>query len=520
MTLTQITEKGIKDGEIVNADINASAAIAKSKLASLDIVNGDINASAAIAGSKIDPSFTSNITITNTQPKIFLTDSNNTSDFSIQNENGNLNFYDETNNISRIRIISTGKVGIGTTSPSFKLDIAADNTSLLRLTNTNETSHGSHNCRFGAGGGSYQNLELFGSSYLFKTYDGSSEDTRMTLDSSGRLLLGTTGVGSKGAGSNLQIQSSNTAASAITIKNRSSHNDYGFIYFTDDDASEDLVQIGVQRTAASEGDLAIYTNDGSTSSQERLRIDSIGHVEISTEVAANGNVGLQLDTSNTSNASSLLFQAGGENRAQLLVQRVAGDGGHVSLQVARTDNSNALVNVFTTTCATSGDTTPDLTLTGNLVVSNGNGIDFTANTGASGMTSELLDHYEEGTWTPAVTSGLAAGVISYNSRSAKYTRVGNTVYFTFHININSANLDSGALKFGGLPFTSANVSHTAGGAWKIFTNGNIDAGATYKVIGNSTDIQVVTGAGDNMAANATSINAGHRHMAYWGFYYV
>ena len=33
MTLTQITEKGIKDGEIVNADINASAAITSSKLA-------------------------------------------------------------------------------------------------------------------------------------------------------------------------------------------------------------------------------------------------------------------------------------------------------------------------------------------------------------------------------------------------------------------------------------------------------------------------------------------------------
>ena len=33
MTLTQITEKGIKDGEIVNADINASAAIALSKIA-------------------------------------------------------------------------------------------------------------------------------------------------------------------------------------------------------------------------------------------------------------------------------------------------------------------------------------------------------------------------------------------------------------------------------------------------------------------------------------------------------
>ena len=43
MALTKILEEGIKDGEIVNADINASAAIAKTKLASLDIVNADIN---------------------------------------------------------------------------------------------------------------------------------------------------------------------------------------------------------------------------------------------------------------------------------------------------------------------------------------------------------------------------------------------------------------------------------------------------------------------------------------------
>ena len=57
MAITQITEKGIKDGEILNADINASAAIAKSKLASLDIVNADVNASAAIAGTKISPDF-------------------------------------------------------------------------------------------------------------------------------------------------------------------------------------------------------------------------------------------------------------------------------------------------------------------------------------------------------------------------------------------------------------------------------------------------------------------------------
>ncbi len=43
----------IATGVIVNADINAAAAIAKSKLASLDIVDADVNAAAAIAQSKI-----------------------------------------------------------------------------------------------------------------------------------------------------------------------------------------------------------------------------------------------------------------------------------------------------------------------------------------------------------------------------------------------------------------------------------------------------------------------------------
>ena len=41
MALTQITEKGIKDGEIVNADINASAAIAKSKIETFVTNNAD-----------------------------------------------------------------------------------------------------------------------------------------------------------------------------------------------------------------------------------------------------------------------------------------------------------------------------------------------------------------------------------------------------------------------------------------------------------------------------------------------
>ena len=144
------------------------------------------------------------------------------------------------------------------------------------------------------------------------------------------------------------------------------------------------------------------------------------------------------------------------------------------------------------------------------------GLLFNSDTAAA----NALDDYEEGTFTPSVSSGLSAGQIAYNSRSGKYTKVGNTVTLTFHMNISSATLDSGALKFGNFPFTSANVSHTAGGMWRIFTTGNISSDVSYKIIGNSTDVQVISHAGDAVAANSTTINQGNRQFAYWGFYYI
>ena len=114
------------------------------------------------------------------------------------------------------------------------------------------------------------------------TADGSASPTeRFRIDSSGRLLLGHTSVGSKSAAAPLQIQTASSGAFALNIRNRSS-NDYGFITFTDNDADEDLVQIGIQRTAANTADLFFYTNGGNASSNERLRITSDGKLKIGT----------------------------------------------------------------------------------------------------------------------------------------------------------------------------------------------------------------------------------------------
>ena len=76
--------------------------------------NSDVNASAAIAGTKISPDFGSqNITtigdvvIGGANPTVQLVDSGQNPDYEITNTNGSLNFKDTTNNATRISIQSS-----------------------------------------------------------------------------------------------------------------------------------------------------------------------------------------------------------------------------------------------------------------------------------------------------------------------------------------------------------------------------------------------------------------------------
>ena len=51
---------------------------------------------------------------------------------------------------------------------------------------------------------------------------------------------------------------------------------------------------------------------------------------------------------------------------------------------------------------------------GNLVIgTSGHGIDFSATSDASGMSSEVLDDYEEGSWTPSITLGGGSTGMTY-----------------------------------------------------------------------------------------------------------
>lgn len=89
---------------------------------------------------------------------------------------------------------------------------------------------------------------------------------------------------------------------------------------------------------------------------------------------------------------------------------------------------------------------------GNLVIATaGKGIDFSADPNAPGMTSELLDDYEEGTWTPTL-----GGTATYQQQGGTYTRVGRIVHVEGRLIVNSIGTGS-TTTVSGLPFTVFNA---------------------------------------------------------------
>ena len=86
----------------------------------LDADTLDGISSASFVRSDANDTMTGNLTISNTHPQIFFTDTNNNSDFKIQNLNGVFGVRDETNSATRLSIASDG-----TTTIAQNLDVGA-----------------------------------------------------------------------------------------------------------------------------------------------------------------------------------------------------------------------------------------------------------------------------------------------------------------------------------------------------------------------------------------------------------
>ena len=141
-------------------------------------------------------------------------------------------------------------------------------------------------------------------------------------------------------------------------------------------------------------------------------------------------------------------------------------------------------------------------LTGNLVIGTaGKGIDFSANTHAAGMTSELLNDYEEGTFTATLTASTT-GPTTPVTATAYYTKIGRLV--TCNILFSSVDTTgaSGAILISGLPFTPALIRSVGacnmGGMGAIAAVSTVSSGNTTMEIWDATQVNnilIIPGAG-------------------------
>jgi hypothetical protein len=106
------------------------------------------------------------------------------------------------------------------------------------------------------------------------------------------------------------------------------------------------------------------------------------------------------------------------------------------------------------------------------------GINFTANTPAAGMTSQLLNWYEEGTWTPNQGAGLT--LVGAFSSTGRYTRIGRQVSISGTVTgATSVAVTAAGVITSNLPFTVVTAGH--GDA----TNVAVNAAATVICTGTS-----------------------------------
>ena len=198
-----------------------------------------------------------------------------------------------------------------------------------------------------------------------------------------------------------------------------------------------------------------------------------------TNTTANANVNgvVHVKQSNATNNPTMVIEqtgAGGNSSdIQGLHIKIGGQNsgnGH-AIKVTTTNANLNSGNAYEAFSVTNGG---NASLYGNLAFSqSGNGIDFNATTpDGTSVSSELLDDYEEGTFTPVAND--FAGTMTFET--ARYIKIGKLVHVNFKMT-SDGNGDADAISISGFPF-SAVQEHPVSLSYDVAGNGAMQANTT------------------------------------------
>ncbi len=352
---------------------------------------------------------------------------------------GSFQIVDVVNTTTRLHVSNTGNVGIGTTSPATRLNVfESTGASLFRLNGLNGYNLDIAN-NFDSGTRYDFNIGSGSGAFSFTT----SAGERARIDSSGRLLVGTSSARSTAVYGTPSIQAlGDYQQGSIHLTNNSNSNANCGIAFSKIRGSS-IVQNGDYL-----GGLTFNGFDGSA--------DKSG---ATIEAVVDGT-------------------PGANDMPGRLVFSTTADGASSPTERARITNDGYLRLA-------------------------GKGIQFNGDT----ADANSLDDYEEGTFTPTIVGGTTAGSATYSSQNGVYRKIGSLVHFSISL-AWTGGTGTGSLQISGLPFNvntsylpvfsvfPVNIALTAGNVIGGFSNltagiqlvqtptgGGADATVTYDAAG-------------------------------------
>jgi hypothetical protein len=362
------------------------------------------------------------------------------------------------NDVEKMRIDSSGNVGIGQSNPDARLDLGTLNSS---------TAGSNQMFQLGAFGFRHEDTGGFNHLYLERNYGGWQTTPQMTFKANGNVGIGTTNpdfkfnvVGSTNY-ETVKLYYTETAnvtqRLGIAGRNYENTDNIGMIAMYDD-GNNCVINIGGGFTAPDN----IEFRTGSTSST-RMNIDPSGNLVV-------GNA----STSFTSDRLQVKSPAG-EPVASFYRPRNTAGGGLVRF-MSDVGGTQTIV--------------AQVTSEGNFITNGGINFGGSVNSGGVTSSSNTLDDYEEGTWTPVTSSG------TMNGGSGSYVKIGSFVALIFRW--SSISGGSGQVNIAGLPFTRStslnNLSPASGNC--MFDGINTTRGIT-PYLGSNTMTFYGNGSGNS-----------------------
>jgi hypothetical protein len=248
------------------------------------------------------------------------------------------------------------------------------------------------------------------------------------------------------------------------------------------------------QSGTSTGGYVRFTYNGSS--------NSIGYIGNSNQLSGVGTVSdleLRADTNLTLTAGAAISTSTPSGSVYQVRNTNGASGDHIfksfNTQILKLDGG--------TNTATFAD---------NIILASGKGIDFSATSNGSGTTtSELLNDYEEGEWTPTFTTGTSGTItVDTVNTKARYTKIGRQVTVAGSFYVTSVSSPVGEWRIQGLPFTS-NTGTSLRSAVSVFADG-LETTATTSIVGyvdpNVTYITLYKYAAGIVSTMAADVKAG------------